>query len=59
MVKSIPLTKERAAKVDEIYQHPTDSGFCYSVHLKGINEVFWCDTVSEVYRVIDERGRLR
>ena len=48
---------ERATKVSEIYMHPTNSGFCYSVHLKGIDEVFWCDTVSEVYRAIDENGR--
>lgn len=57
MIKSISLTRKRAAKVENIYQHQTEKGFCYSVHLKGIDEVFWCDTVSEIYRVIDERGR--
>lgn len=50
----IPLTKERAAKVENIFQHPTQNGNCYSVYLKGTDESFWCDTVSEVYRVIDE-----
>ena len=50
----IPLTKERAAKVESIFEHPTDSGNCYSVYLKGVDECFWCDTVSEIYRVIDE-----
>ena len=57
MIKSIPLTKERASKVDKIYQHPVQNGFCYSVYLKGVDDVFWCDTVSEVYRAIDENGR--
>lgn len=51
----IPLTKERAVKVDKIYQHPVGNGFCYSVHLIGIDETFWCDTVSEIYRVIDTK----
>lgn len=50
----IPLTKERAAKVESIFEHPTDSGNCYSVYLKGVDECFWCDTVSEIYRVIDK-----
>ena len=50
----LPLTKERAAKVENIFEHPTESGRCYSVYLKSIDECFWCDTVSEVYRVIDE-----
>lgn len=50
----IPLTKERAAKVENIFEHPTDSENCYSVYLKGVDECFWCDTVSEIYRVIDK-----
>lgn len=50
----IPLTKERAAKVENIFEHPTENGNCYSVYLKGVDECFWCDTVSEIYRVIDE-----
>lgn len=53
-INYIPLTKERAAKVESIFEHPTDSGNCYSVYLKGVDECFWCDTVSEIYRVIDE-----
>lgn len=51
---SIPLTKERATKVDQIFKHPVGNGFYYSVYLKATDEVFWCDTVSEIYRVIDE-----
>lgn len=50
----IPLTKERAAKVENIFEHPTQAGNCYSVYLKDVDECFWCDTLSEVYRVIDE-----
>lgn len=50
----IPLTKERAAKVENIFEHPTQTGNCYSVYLKGMDECLWCDTVSEIYRVIDE-----
>ena len=50
----IPLTKEHAAKVENIFEHPTENGNCYSVYLKGMDECFWCDTVSEVYRVINE-----
>ena len=50
----IPLTKERAVKVENIFEHPTPKEKCYSVYLKGMNECFWCDTVSEIYRVIDE-----
>ena len=53
-INYIPLTKERAAKVESIFEHPTDSGNCYSVYLKGVDECFWCDTASEIYRVIDE-----
>ena len=53
-MNSIPLTKERAAKVEQIFKHPVGNGFCYSVYLKTTDEVFWCDTVSEIYRVIDE-----
>lgn len=52
-MKSIPLTKERATKVDKIFKHQTENGFCYSVYLNTTNECFWCDTVSEVYMVID------
>lgn len=50
----IPLTKERAAKVENIFKHPTVEGNCYSVYLNTTDECFWCDTVSEIYRVIDE-----
>lgn len=50
----IPLTKERAAKVENIFEHPTENGNCYSVYLKDVDECSWCDTLSEVYRVIDE-----
>lgn len=56
----IPLTKERAAKVENIFEHPTENGNCYSVHLNTTehlnttDECFWCDTLSEIYRVIDE-----
>ena len=50
----IPLTKERAAKVENIFQHPTETRNCYSVYLKGVDECFWCETVLEIYRVIDE-----
>ena len=50
----IPLTKERAAKVENIFEHPTQTGNCYSVYLKDVDECSWCDTLSEVYRVIDE-----
>lgn len=50
----IPLTKERAAKVENIFEHPTPKGKCYSVYPKSTDECFWCDTVSEIYRVIDE-----
>ena len=50
----IPLTKERAAKVENIFKHPKENGNCYSVYLKGVDECFWCDTVSEIYRVIDK-----
>lgn len=53
-MNAIPLTKERAAKVKEIFKHPTESGFCYSVYLKTADECFWCDTLSEVYIVIDK-----
>lgn len=50
----IPLTKKRAAKVENIFEHPVENGNCYSVYLKDVDECFWCDTVSEIYRVIDE-----
>lgn len=50
----LPLTKERAAKVENIFKHPTPAGNCYSVYLKGVDECFWCDMISEIYRVIDE-----
>lgn len=30
---SIPLTKERAVKVDKIFKHPVKDRFCYSVYL--------------------------
>lgn len=50
----ISITKERAAKVENIFRHPTPKGKCYSVYLKNTDECFWCDTVSEIYRVIDE-----
>ena len=53
-INYIPHTKERAAKVESIFEHPTQAGNCYSVYLKGMDECFWCDTVSEIYRVIDE-----
>lgn len=48
------LTEERAAKVENIFEHPTHAGKCYSVYLKDVDECSWCDTLSEVYRVIDE-----
>lgn len=54
----IPFTKERAAKVENIFEHPTQNGNYYSVYLKGVYECFWCDTVSEIYRVIDEHWGL-
>ena len=50
----LPLTKERAAKVENSFKHPTPAGNCYSVYLKGVDECFWCDMISEIYRVIDE-----
>ena len=50
----IPLTKERATKVENIFEHPTETGKCYSVYLQAVDECFWCDTVSEIYRAIDE-----
>lgn len=49
-----PLTKERAAKVENIFEHPTPAGNCYSVYLKTTDECFWCNTLSEIYKVIDE-----
>lgn len=49
-----PLTKERAAKVENIFEHPTPDGNCYSVYLKTTDECFWCNTLSEIYKVIDE-----
>ena len=52
-MNSIPLTKERAAKVDKIFKHPVENGYCYSVYLKTMDECFWCDTIAEVYLVID------
>lgn len=52
-MNSIPLTKVRAVKVDKIFKHPTENGFCYSVYLKTTDECFWCDTLSEVYEAID------
>lgn len=51
---SIPLTREKKKKVAEIYKHPTDDGFCYSVHLTDKEEVIWCDTLSEVYQAIEK-----
>ena len=53
-IDRIPLTKERASKVSKIFQHPVDNGFCYSVYLKTTDEVFWCDTISEIYAIIDK-----
>lgn len=53
-INYIPLTKERAAKVENIFEHPTSKGKCYSVYLNTTDECFWCNTVSEIYRVIDE-----
>ena len=50
----LPLTKERVAKVENIFEHQADTGKCYSVYLNTTDECFWCDTVSDVYRVIDE-----
>ena len=50
----IPLTKERAAKVENIFEHPTPKGKCYSVYLKSTDECFWCDTLTEIYKIIDE-----
>lgn len=50
----IPLTKKRAAKVENIFKHPTPAGNCYSVYLKTTDECFWCETLSEIYKVIDE-----
>lgn len=52
-MNTIPLTKERAAKVDKIFKHPVEDSFCYSVYLKTTDECFWCDSLSEVYQVID------
>lgn len=52
--KSIPLTMEKKKKISKIYQHPTESGFCYSVYLVDKDEVLWCDTLSEVYQVIEK-----
>lgn len=49
-----PLTKERAVKVENIFEHPTPAGNCYSVYLKTTDECFWCNTLSEIYKVIDE-----
>ena len=49
----IPLTKERLKKVDKIFRHPIENGFCYSVYLKKCDECFWCDRISEIYNVID------
>lgn len=49
-----PLTKEISKKVDRIFKHPVESGFCYSVHLKNHDEVIWCDTISEIYMAIDK-----
>ena len=34
----IPLTKERAAKVENIFEHPTENGNCYSVYLNTTDE---------------------
>ena len=53
-INYIPLTKERAAKVESIFEHPTPKGKCYSVYLNTTDECFWCNTVSEFIRVIDE-----
>lgn len=53
-INYIPLTKERAAKIESIFEHPTSKGKCYSVYLNTTDECFWCNTVSEIYRVIDE-----
>lgn len=49
----IPLTKERSKKVDKIFRHPLDDGYCYSVYLKTCDECFWCDSFSEICQVID------
>lgn len=54
-INYILLTKERAAKVESIFEHPTSKGKCYSVYLNTTDECFWCNAVSEIYRVIDER----
>lgn len=51
---SIPLTREKKKKVEEIYQHPTENGVCYSVHLAGKEETVWCNTLSEVYQAIEK-----
>lgn len=50
----LPLTKEQAAKVKNIFKHPIPGGNYYSVYLKTTDECFWCETVSEIYKVIDE-----
>ena len=49
----ITLTKERAAKVENIFEHKTENGVCYSVYLKTTDDAFWCDDIWDIYRIID------
>lgn len=49
----IPLRKDQLKKVESIFQWDDGTSCCYSVHLKGNDKSFWCDTLSEVYAVID------
>lgn len=54
-MNGIALTRERAKKVDKIFEHPVDDGFCYSVYLKDPNEeVIWCDNKWEIYLALDK-----
>lgn len=49
----IPLRKDQLKKVESIFQWNDGNSCCYSVHLKGNDKSFWCNTLSEVYAVID------
>ena len=50
----IPLRKDQYKKVESIFQFECGDKYCYSLHLKGNCNTFWCESLSEVYKVIDE-----
>lgn len=62
-IPHIPVSKEQKKKIEYIHIHPiydtthTDNlniiGYCFSMKLKGIDEVFWCETKSEIYEILN------